>query len=334
MPCWPAWSIWRSRSSRAPATCWAGDSCPPRWTPTSLGPNAPAAVGAPIAATAWSGAALGAISMLGALVIMVPVTWVYILTHRQRGFDESVVHTLLILPVAVTGHRHGRAAQPAAGVLPGRDRRGGALPHHARGHQGRGLRLPGHRRGARLRRAGVRPVARALALLQRRDPAAVGRALRQRVRRRRAGRAEPGRRPRRATHRLGRHGGRGRCAPGRGRPGRHRGGPRPRGAHGVPPRGGAREEEDEARQRPAARARARGRGGAGVGGAASWTTLASRWKLVEIVPSDDGPLVLEYLARLDRPASEGSLLDRLREAPSDVIAAAELRSLASLKKRS
>jgi len=41
--------------------------------------------------------------MLGALAIMVPVTWVYMLTRRHRGYHESVVHTLLILPVVVTG---------------------------------------------------------------------------------------------------------------------------------------------------------------------------------------------------------------------------------------
>ena len=52
---------------------------------------------------AWGGAALAGISMLGALAIMVPVTWVYMTTRRVRGFDESVVHTLLILPVAITG---------------------------------------------------------------------------------------------------------------------------------------------------------------------------------------------------------------------------------------
>jgi hypothetical protein len=46
---------------------------------------------------------LAAVSMLAALAIMVPVTWVYMLTRRHRGYEESVVHTLLILPVTVTG---------------------------------------------------------------------------------------------------------------------------------------------------------------------------------------------------------------------------------------
>lgn len=51
----------------------------------------------------WAGAIIAALSMLGALAIMIPVTWVYMVTRRHRGYEESVVHTLLILPVAVTG---------------------------------------------------------------------------------------------------------------------------------------------------------------------------------------------------------------------------------------
>jgi hypothetical protein len=46
---------------------------------------------------------VAAISMIGALLVMVPVAWSYILVKRRTGYDQSVVHTLLILPVAVTG---------------------------------------------------------------------------------------------------------------------------------------------------------------------------------------------------------------------------------------
>ena len=42
-------------------------------------------------------------SLIGALVIMIPVAWSYIFIKRRSGYDESVVHTLLILPIAVTG---------------------------------------------------------------------------------------------------------------------------------------------------------------------------------------------------------------------------------------
>ncbi|MEM7417013.1 MAG: DUF4956 domain-containing protein [Gemmatimonadota bacterium] len=66
-----------------------------------------APVGTPVAAGGpggpWAGAIIAALSMAGALLIMVPVTWVYMVTRRHRGYEESVVHTLLILPVAVTG---------------------------------------------------------------------------------------------------------------------------------------------------------------------------------------------------------------------------------------
>lgn len=49
------------------------------------------------------GPGIAGIAMLGALALMIPVTWVYMITHRFRGYQESVVHTLLILPVTVTG---------------------------------------------------------------------------------------------------------------------------------------------------------------------------------------------------------------------------------------
>jgi hypothetical protein len=69
-----------------------------------FGPGTAPPVGEPILAMSpGRQALLASISMLGALALMVPVTWVYMLTRRQRGYDESVVHTLLILPVAVTG---------------------------------------------------------------------------------------------------------------------------------------------------------------------------------------------------------------------------------------
>ena len=68
-----------------------------------FGPEAAAPVGSPLTGSAWRNALLATVSMLGALAIMVPVTWVYMVTKRRRGYHESVVHTLLILPVAVTG---------------------------------------------------------------------------------------------------------------------------------------------------------------------------------------------------------------------------------------
>jgi hypothetical protein len=40
---------------------------------------------------------------VGALLLMVPVTWVYMGTRRRRGLDQSMVESLLILPIAVAG---------------------------------------------------------------------------------------------------------------------------------------------------------------------------------------------------------------------------------------
>ncbi len=43
------------------------------------------------------------IALLGALALMIPVAWVYLLTKQKRGYDESVVQAMLILPIAVAG---------------------------------------------------------------------------------------------------------------------------------------------------------------------------------------------------------------------------------------
>jgi len=53
--------------------------------------------------TGWLGILVATLSMVGALVIMLPVAWTYIVVKRRTGYHQSVVHTLLILPVAVTG---------------------------------------------------------------------------------------------------------------------------------------------------------------------------------------------------------------------------------------
>lgn len=48
-------------------------------------------------------ALLALFSSLGGLLLLIPVVWVYMVTKQREGYDESVVHTVLILPVAVTG---------------------------------------------------------------------------------------------------------------------------------------------------------------------------------------------------------------------------------------
>ncbi len=42
-------------------------------------------------------------SMIGAFFIIIPVAWVYVLTKLEIGYDESVVHTMIILPLSVAG---------------------------------------------------------------------------------------------------------------------------------------------------------------------------------------------------------------------------------------
>ncbi len=44
-----------------------------------------------------------ALCMIGAFLLMLPVSWVYILTRRKKGFRQSVVQTLIILPIVVAG---------------------------------------------------------------------------------------------------------------------------------------------------------------------------------------------------------------------------------------
>ncbi|MEE8192824.1 MAG: DUF4956 domain-containing protein, partial [Gemmatimonadales bacterium] len=43
------------------------------------------------------------IAVLGALVLVIPVAQVYMATKREVRYDQSLVHTIIILPVAVTG---------------------------------------------------------------------------------------------------------------------------------------------------------------------------------------------------------------------------------------
>jgi hypothetical protein len=44
-----------------------------------------------------------AISMLGSVFLMLPVAWIYTLTRKKRGYDQSVVQTLILLPALVAG---------------------------------------------------------------------------------------------------------------------------------------------------------------------------------------------------------------------------------------
>lgn len=43
------------------------------------------------------------LSMLAALALVIPVAWVYMITKQRRGYDQSVVQTVIILPMTVAG---------------------------------------------------------------------------------------------------------------------------------------------------------------------------------------------------------------------------------------
>ncbi|MGH7718196.1 MAG: DUF4956 domain-containing protein, partial [Gemmatimonadaceae bacterium] len=48
-------------------------------------------------------AATVAVAMLAAALLSLPVSWVYLLTRAKRGYQQSVVQTLIMLPVVVAG---------------------------------------------------------------------------------------------------------------------------------------------------------------------------------------------------------------------------------------
>ncbi len=43
------------------------------------------------------------IASIGALILTIPVSWVYFITSRTRRIDQSFLQTIMILPVLVTG---------------------------------------------------------------------------------------------------------------------------------------------------------------------------------------------------------------------------------------
>ena len=51
----------------------------------------------------WSPGLTTLLALAGALATALPVAWVYSLTRRRKGFTQSMVHTLILLPVAIAG---------------------------------------------------------------------------------------------------------------------------------------------------------------------------------------------------------------------------------------
>lgn len=72
---------------------------------SALGPVTPGGVTSAVATTAPpQSAALSAIvAMVTGFVTSLPVAWVYIITRDKKGYQQSVVQTLIILPVVIAG---------------------------------------------------------------------------------------------------------------------------------------------------------------------------------------------------------------------------------------
>lgn len=50
-----------------------------------------------------TGPAKLAIATAGAVILTIPITWVYFITSRARRIDQSFLQTIVILPIVVTG---------------------------------------------------------------------------------------------------------------------------------------------------------------------------------------------------------------------------------------
>lgn len=63
-------------------------------------------------------------AILGAVILMIPVSWTYLSIRRQQQMDQSLLQSMLILPIAVTGivllvHNSLALAFSLAGVVAG-----------------------------------------------------------------------------------------------------------------------------------------------------------------------------------------------------------------------
>jgi polyphosphate kinase len=43
------------------------------------------------------------LALMGSLALVLPIAWVYMVTRRESRYDQALVHTLVMLPIAVTG---------------------------------------------------------------------------------------------------------------------------------------------------------------------------------------------------------------------------------------
>ncbi len=74
-----------------------------RFDQLQTGPSTVFTGARPAPLSAQEGAIEAIIAMVGTYLLMVPVAWVYILTRQKRGYQQSLVQTLIILPIVVAG---------------------------------------------------------------------------------------------------------------------------------------------------------------------------------------------------------------------------------------
>lgn len=67
------------------------------------GPSSVQGVGGADPVDAAALAATVAAAMIGAILLALPVAWIYTLTRRKRGYQQSVVQTVMVLPPLVAG---------------------------------------------------------------------------------------------------------------------------------------------------------------------------------------------------------------------------------------
>lgn len=81
-----------------------------RWFPPSIPEATPSGIVSPAThaptpsgLVSFDGILRAAGAMLGALALALPLTWVFLITRRTKGFSQSIVHTIVILPIVVAG---------------------------------------------------------------------------------------------------------------------------------------------------------------------------------------------------------------------------------------
>ncbi len=71
--------------------------------PSGMGHDAALQVAGGEAPGPWHVVLATVVALASACLLMLPVTWMYVQTRRKKGFRQSVVQTLIILPLVVAG---------------------------------------------------------------------------------------------------------------------------------------------------------------------------------------------------------------------------------------